>query len=139
MVESVLEVKKVLDRLMAKKLEVKGSILDIVSAYAPQVNNSMEEKNNFWQDLDGLIETISKQERKVLVAHLIGHMAEENIGNEKVMGRYGAGTTNKGGLIVVDFAKRMDFPVVNAYFKKKDEHRVAYKSRGKSTQVDYVM
>ena len=45
--ESVLEVKRMLDRLMAVKLEVKGSILNIVSAYAPQVNNSMEEKNVF--------------------------------------------------------------------------------------------
>ena len=59
--ESVLEVKRVSDRLMAMKLEVKGSILNIVSAYAPQVNNSMEEKNDFWEDLDGLIESISKE------------------------------------------------------------------------------
>ena len=33
----------------------------------------------------------------------------------------------------------MDLPIVNTYFKKKDEHRVTYKSGGKSTQVDYVM
>ena len=45
--ESVLEVKRVSDRLMAMKLEVKGSILNIVSAYAPQANNSMEQKNDF--------------------------------------------------------------------------------------------
>ena len=45
--ESVLEAKRVSDRLMATKLEVKESILNIVSAYAPQVNNSMEEKNDF--------------------------------------------------------------------------------------------
>ena len=45
--ESVLEVKRVSDRLMAMKLEVNGSILNIVSAYAPQINNSMEEKNDF--------------------------------------------------------------------------------------------
>ena len=38
--ESVLEVKRVSDRLMAMKLEVNGSILNIVSAYAPQVNYS---------------------------------------------------------------------------------------------------
>ena len=61
--ESVLEVKRVSDRLMAIKLEVNGSILNIVSAYAPQVNNSMEEKNDFWEDLDGLIESISTEER----------------------------------------------------------------------------
>ena len=47
LVESVLEVKRVSNRLMAMKLEVKGSILNIVSAYAPQVNNSMEEKKDF--------------------------------------------------------------------------------------------
>ena len=39
--ESVLEVKRVSDRLIAMKLEVKGYILNIVSAYAPQVNNSI--------------------------------------------------------------------------------------------------
>ena len=51
--EGVLEVKRVSDRLMAMKLEVKGSILNIVSTYSPQVNNSMEEKNDFWEDMDG--------------------------------------------------------------------------------------
>ena len=45
--KSVLEVKRVLDRLMAIKLEVKGFILNMVSAYAPQVNNTMEKKMIF--------------------------------------------------------------------------------------------
>ena len=93
--KSVLEVKRVSDRLMAMKLEVKGSILNIVSAYAPQVNNSIKEKNDFWEDLDGLIESISKEERIVLGADLNGHVGEENIGDEEIMGRYGAGTRKR--------------------------------------------
>ena len=72
---------------MAMKLEVKGSILNIVSAYAPQVNSSMEEKNDFWEDLNGLI-PISKGERIVLGADLNGHVGEGNIGDEEIMGRY---------------------------------------------------
>ena len=68
--ESVLEVKRVSDKLMAIKLEVKGSILNIVSAYALQVNNSMEEKNDFWEDLDGLIGSVTKEERIVLGADI---------------------------------------------------------------------
>ena len=55
------------------------------------------------------------------------------------MGRYGAGTRNNEGSMVVDFGKRMDLAIVNTYFKKKYEHRVTYKSGGKSTQVNYVM
>ena len=88
---------------------------------------------------DGLIESISKEERTVLGADLNGHVSEGNIGDEEIMGRFGAGTRNKEGSMVVDFGKTMDLAILNTYFKKKDEHRVTYKSGGKSTQVDYVM
>ena len=130
--ENFLEVKRVSDRLMAMKLEVKESILDIVRAYAPQVNNSMEEKNDFCEDLDGLIKSVPKQESIVLGADRNGHVGKGNIGNEEIMGRYGAGMKNKKGSMVVDFAKRMDLAIVNTYFKK-DECRVMYKSGRKST------
>ena len=121
------------------KLEVKGLILSIVSTYAPQVSNSMEEKNDFWEDPEGLIQSVSKQERTVLGADLNGHVGEGNTGDEEIMGRYDAGTRKKEGLMVVNFSKRMDLAVANTYFKKKDKHRVMYKSGRKSTQVDYVM
>ena len=84
-------------------------------------------------------ESISKEERIVLGADLNGHVGEGNIGDEEIMRRYGAGTRNKEGSMVVDFGKMMDLAIVNTYFKKKDEHRVTYKSGEKSIQVDYVM
>ena len=85
-----------------------------------------------------MIESVSKQERIVLGADLNGHVGKGNMGDEKIMGRYSAGTRNKEGSMVVDFGKKMDLAIVNTYFKK-NEHRVTYKSGGKSTQVDYVM
>ena len=91
----------------------------------------MDEKNHFWEDLDGLIESVSKQERIVLGADFNGHLGKGNIGNEKIIRSYGAGTRNKEGSIVVDFGKRIDLAIFNTYFKKKDEHRVTYKSGGK--------
>ena len=86
-----------------------------------------------------MIESASKEERIVLGADLNGHAGEGNIGDEEIMGRYGDGTRNKEGSMIVDFGKRMDLTIVNTYFKKKDEHKVTYKSAGKSFQVDYVM
>ena len=86
------------------------------------LNNSIEEKNDFWEDLDGLIESISKEDRIVLGADLNGHVGKGNIADEEIMGRYGAGTRNKEGSMVVDFGKRMDLAIVNTYYKKKDEH-----------------
>ena len=86
-----------------------------------------------------MIESVSKEERLVVGANLKRHVGEGNLGDEEIMGRYGTGTRNREGSMVVDFAKRMDLGIVNTYFKKKDKHRVTYKSGGKSTQVDYVM
>ena len=78
----------------------------------------MEENNDFWEDLDGLIESISKKEKIVLGADLNGHVGKGNIGDVEILGRYGAETRNKEGSMVVDFGKRMDLAIVNTYFKK---------------------
>ncbi|KAI5085613.1 hypothetical protein C0J45_23671 [Silurus meridionalis] len=55
------------------------------------------------------------------------------------MGKYGLKERNVEGQMVEDFAKRMEMAVVNTYFKKKEDHRVTYKSGGRCTQVDYVL
>ena len=67
-----------------------------------------------------------------------GHVGEGNRGDENVMGRYGDKARNAEEQIVVDFATIMEMAVVNTYFKKREEHRVTYKSGGWSTQVDYI-
>ena len=76
-------------------------------------------KNDFWEDLDGWIISISKVERIVLGADVNGHVGEENIGDEEIMGRYGAGTRNKEGSMVVDFGKRIDLAIVNKRVEEK--------------------
>ena len=86
-----------------------------------------------------LIESVSKEERIILGADLNGHVGKGNIGDEEITGRYSAGTRNMKGSMVVDFAKKIDLAIVNTYFKKKDEHKVMYKSDRKSKQVVYVM
>ena len=96
-------------------------------------------KNDVWEDLDGLIESVLNEERIVLGADLNGHNFCMKETYEEIMGRYFTGTRNKEGSMNVDFGKRMDLAIINTYFKMNDEHRVTYKSGGKSTQVDYVM
>ncbi|KAK3574231.1 hypothetical protein QTP86_004305 [Hemibagrus guttatus] len=78
-------------------------------------------------------------ERVVIGADFNGHVGEGNTGDEEVMGKFGVKERNLEGQMVVDFAKRMDMGVVNTYFQKREEHRVTYKSGGKSTQVDYIL
>ena len=99
----------------------------------------MGEKDKFWTDLDEVVESIPKEERVVIGADYNGHVGEGNGGNENMMGRYGDKTRNAEGRRVVDFATRLEMAVLNTHFKNREEHRVTYKSGGRSTQVDYIV
>ncbi|MCJ8736396.1 hypothetical protein PDJAM_G00258050 [Pangasius djambal] len=136
---NVLEVKRVSDRVMSLKLEIEGVMLNVVCGYAPQVGCELEEKERFWSELDEVIESIPTGERVVIGADFNGHVGEGNTGDKEVMGKFGVKERNLEGQMVVDFAKRMDMAVVNTYFHKREEHRVTYKSGGRSTQVDYIL
>ena len=57
-----------------------------------RLTTAWRRKTIFWQDLDALIESVSKQERIVLGADLNGHVGKGKTADEEIMGRYGAGT-----------------------------------------------
>uniref|UniRef100_A0A7N8XCY4 Endonuclease/exonuclease/phosphatase domain-containing protein n=1 Tax=Mastacembelus armatus TaxID=205130 RepID=A0A7N8XCY4_9TELE len=136
---NVLEVKRVSDRVMSLKLEVEGVMLNVVSGYAPQVGCELEEKEKFWREMDEVIQGTPSGERVVIGADFNGHVGEGNRGDEEVMGKFGMQDRNAEGQMVVDFAKRMEMAVVNTFFQKREEHRMTYKSGGRSTQVDYIL
>ena len=64
--EKVLEVKRVSDRLIAIKLKISENMVNIVSAYGPQVGYDEDEKEDFWTDLEDLIGEMSEKEELVI-------------------------------------------------------------------------
>ncbi|KAK3534127.1 hypothetical protein QTP86_002260 [Hemibagrus guttatus] len=99
-----------------------------------EVGCELEETERFWSELDEVIESIPTGEKVVIGADFNGHVGEGNTGDEEVIGKFGVKKKNLEGQLVVDFAKRMDMAVVNTYFQKREEHRVTYKSGGRTTQ-----
>ena len=125
--------------MICLKMELDGTMLNVISAYAPQVGCVREEKEAFWLDLDETVEKIPKNKRIVVGADLNGHVGEGNNGDKEYMGKHGLRKRNNEGQAVVDFSKRMELAITNTYFVKKPAHRVNYNSGGRSSQVDYVM
>eukprot|EP00064_Thunnus_orientalis_P010835 superscaffoldBa00001505_g10863 len=81
-------------------------------------------EEEFWSELDEVVECILKDERVVIGADFSVHVGEGNRGDEEVMGMYDVKERNVEGQMVVDFVKRMEMAAVNTYFKKREENRV---------------
>ncbi|XP_065662746.1 uncharacterized protein LOC136085373 [Hydra vulgaris] len=97
--------------------------MNVINAYAPQVGCDMEEKEEFWRELDEVVLQVPIEEIMILGADFNGHVGEGSSGDEEVMGRYGVKERNTEGQMVVNFAKRIKMALVNTYFKKKEEHK----------------
>ena len=138
LVNRVVEVKKISDRLMTMKLEIDGMLINIVSAYAAQVGCD-EEKAAFWADLEEVVERVPGDERLVIGADLNAHVGEGNTNDEEAIGKHGFGGRNQEGQTVVDFARRWELIVCNTMFVKRSSQRIIYSSGGNNTQVDYIL
>ena len=122
-VRNVLEVKRVSKRV-SLRIEIEGVMFSVVSGYAPLGECEFEEKAKFWSEVDVVMQSIPKDERVVIGADFNGHVREDNSGGEELMDKFGIQDRNAQGQMVVDFAKRMEITVVNAFVQKRKGHRV---------------
>ena len=89
--DRVVELWRVTDRIICLKMELDGVMLNVISAYAPQVRCIHKEKETFWLDLDETVEKIPWNERIVVGADLNRHVGERNNGDKECMVRHRLG------------------------------------------------
>ncbi|XP_019250911.1 PREDICTED: craniofacial development protein 2-like [Nicotiana attenuata] len=108
--ELLVEVKRVNDRLLAIKIVVGGYALKVVSAYAPQVGGNFN-----------------------------GHIGRSPRGYDGIHGGFGFGDKNRGGTLLLEYAKAFELVIANSYFSKKAEHLITFWSMVAKTQIDHQL
>ena len=66
----MIEVKRINERLMVLRVIVGKSVLNLVSAYAPQVGREMAEKEDFFASLGEVLVKISNEEKLLVCGDL---------------------------------------------------------------------
>jgi hypothetical protein len=138
-IDSIVDVKRVNERIIAIKLIIGARLLNVVSAYAPQSGRSNEEKDDFWDKLIALTSSISGGEVILLGGDLNGHVGSRSDDYVGVHGGFSFGTRNVEGERILEFGDAMEMVVCNTLFKKEDKKLVTYESGGVSSTIDYLL
>jgi exonuclease III len=93
--DGVVEVRRQGDRIILVKLVNSDMVLNIISAYAPQVGHNESAKRQFWEDLDGLFRVVPSSEKLFIGGDLNGHVGSTSVGFEVAHGGFGYGSRNQ--------------------------------------------
>ena len=137
-IDSVVNVVRV-ERIMYVKLVIGKQIVNIVSAYAPQVGLSAEEKDAFWDSFIIVLSGIPKQESIFIGRDMNGHAGRDADGYGGVHGGMGFSTRNAEGERILEFGGAVGMVVCNTFFKKKDSKLIIYQSGDNRRMIDYLM
>ncbi|XP_009621237.1 uncharacterized protein [Nicotiana tomentosiformis] len=137
--ESVVEVRRVGERLMTIKLVVGESTLNVVSAYASHAGLAKEIKRRFWEGLDEIVRQVLPAERLFIGRDFNGRIGSTASGYGEVHGGFGFGERNGEVTSLMDFAKAFGLVTANSSFPKRDEHLVTFQNAVAKTQIDYLL
>jgi len=76
---------------------VEEKVWNIVSAYAPPIVSEKNQKEEFWRQMDKVIQRIPGTEKIVIGGDMNGHVGCNRTGYDKVHGGYGFGFRNDAG------------------------------------------
>ncbi|KAK6756300.1 hypothetical protein RB195_014607 [Necator americanus] len=136
---SVTVVDRLSDRLMAAKVDTGEVELRVVSAYAPQVGCSGEEKVCFWEDLEQYVQSLEGEEVLLIGGDFNGYVGSRKDGFESCHGGYGYGARNDDGLRILEYVVASDMIIANTQYRKRKSHLITYTSGGRETQIDFRM
>ncbi|KAM1611225.1 hypothetical protein TB2_000020 [Malus domestica] len=137
--QDVVDVKRVGDRIMAIKIVIGQELINVISAYAPQVGLDTSSKEKFWENLGDLVQGIAQTEKLFIGGDLNGHVGSETGNYGGFHGGHGFGERNEDGEAILDFAMAYDLFLANTFFKKREEHVITYKSGSSKTQIDFLL
>ncbi|XP_056695105.1 uncharacterized protein [Spinacia oleracea] len=127
------------DRIMSIKLVIGDEVVTIVSAYAPQEGLDASTRQEFWEDLEEVVQRVPRSEKLIIGGDLNGLVGSSRDGLESIHGGFGYGERNEVGKVILGFSLAYDLGIMNTCFEKRDSHLVTYRSGDNTSQIDFVL
>jgi Reverse transcriptase (RNA-dependent DNA polymerase)/Endonuclease-reverse transcriptase len=126
-------------RLMWVRMKVGILRVVIVACYAPVNGVSEEELNEFWGQLNDVLNACDKNERVIVLGDLNGWVGLKRNGVEDVVGSYGDPRVNENGERIVNMCLEYELFVSNTWFKHKSIHMYTRRMGDQKSMIDLIL
>nr|KAG5690573.1 hypothetical protein BaRGS_009235 [Batillaria attramentaria] len=119
--QALLSWEPVSPRILSARFNSKGRKVTILQCYAPTNVADEEEKENFYEQLQAVLDKAPRRDLKILMGDLNAKVGTDNTDRELIMGKHGTGTQNENGELLTEFCTTNDLRGADA---ASDHHLV---------------
>ncbi len=137
-------------RIVSARLRLRGgrqqcSHLTLVSVYAPTLRSPQEIKDDFFADLQSVLDRVPAEDVVVLLGDWNARVGSRHGSQadrwEGVLGKHSLGNMNEAGLFLLSFCSMNNLSIVNTFFEKKDIYKQTWQHPGTKAWhcIDYIL
>ena len=114
--------------------------LNVVQCYAPTNDNEEDNKLEFYERLQSILEKYPERDITVMMGDFNAKIGNDNTGYEQVMGIHGMGTMNENGTLFADLCAQNKLVIGGSVFQHKKIHQATWVSPDNITenQIDHL-
>ena len=114
----------------------------IIQVYAPTNEAEAEEKDNFYEQLQKIVDATPRHDMLLILGHWNAKVGQQQVGEEGIVGKYGLqGERNGNGERFVAFCALNNLAILSTMVPHKDIHRYTWTSPNGQyrNQIDHVV
>ncbi|KAK4877536.1 hypothetical protein RN001_010042 [Aquatica leii] len=127
------------EQIIIVELKLNSEQIVIIGVYAPSDDTDVTIKDQFYENLTGLLESFKNNKEVCLLGDFNARIGKKN--NDLVVGRYGENRINDNGQRLIDVCKGSSLRIMNGFFPHKDIHKYTWIQPTKQLQsiIDYFI
>nr|VZI36934.1 unnamed protein product [Spirometra erinaceieuropaei] len=129
------------DRMAYVRLKGHFTNISIVAVYAPTSAAEQRDKEEFYSQLQALVERLPRRDLLIVAGDWNGRTGPGDPTTSHLLGRFGLGSRCENGERLLNFADRNRLLVTNTCFQHRKKHLLTWYSNDGRTasQIDYIL
>ena len=127
-------------RILTARFNSKGRKVTFIQCYAPTNITDIEDKVDFYEQLQSAINKVPKRDMKIMLRDLNAKVGIDNTNSDHIMGTHGTGEQNENGELFTEFCSFNDLIIGGTLFPHKNIHKTTWISPDGKTenQINHI-